>query len=140
VKSSPWAGDSGSVGTRRTLRSKSRSHSTRDAKPGEITKEQLETLGPACERGLLQVCVPGAEAAHRIRIEFLEESWVEIRDGHGKLLHAQLNSAGSEVRVEGQAPLSFVIGNAQNVRLSYNGSSVDLTPYIRVAVARFKLP
>jgi TPR repeat protein len=38
----------------------------REAKPDEITKEQLETLGPACERGLLAVCVPGAEAARRL--------------------------------------------------------------------------
>jgi len=37
----------------------------KDAKPGEVTKEQLEPLGPACEKGLLAVCVPGAEAAQR---------------------------------------------------------------------------
>jgi len=38
----------------------------KEAKPGEITKEQLGTLGPACEKGLLAVCVPGAEAAQRL--------------------------------------------------------------------------
>ena len=38
----------------------------KDAKPGELTKEQLDTLGPACERGLLPVCVPGADAAQRL--------------------------------------------------------------------------
>jgi TPR repeat protein len=38
----------------------------KEAKPGEITKEQIEVIGPACERGLLQICVPGAEAAQRL--------------------------------------------------------------------------
>lgn len=80
------------------------------------------------------------DAAHRVRLEFLEESWVEIRDADGKLLHAQLNAAGSEVSVEGKAPLSFVIGNAQFVRLSVDGRDFDLTPHTKVAVARFKLP
>ncbi|MFO0583049.1 MAG: tetratricopeptide repeat protein [Anaeromyxobacter sp.] len=37
----------------------------KEAKPGEVTKEQLAPLGPACEKGLLAVCVPGAEAAQR---------------------------------------------------------------------------
>lgn len=80
------------------------------------------------------------DAAHRVRLEFLEEAWVEIRDADGKRLHAQLNAAGSEVSVEGKAPLSFVIGNAQFVRLSVDGRDFDLTPHTKVAVARFKLP
>ncbi|MDX1375802.1 MAG: DUF4115 domain-containing protein, partial [Burkholderiales bacterium] len=86
------------------------------------------------------VQTPPAEGLQQVRLEFLEEAWVEIRDADGKRLHAQLNAAGSEVRVEGKAPLSFVIGNAQFVRLSVDGRSVDLAPYIRVAVARFTLP
>jgi len=43
----------------------------REAKPGELTKEQLETLGPACEKGLLAVCVPGADAALRLEAQDL---------------------------------------------------------------------
>ena len=77
---------------------------------------------------------------HRVRLEFAEDAWVEIRDAKGRVLHAQLNSGGSEVSVDGKGPLSFVIGNAQFVRLNYDGRSVDLTPYIKVAVARFTLP
>jgi len=83
---------------------------------------------------------PAAGPRQRVRVECLEEAWVEIRDGDGKRLHAELHAAGSEVSVEGKAPLSFVIGNAQFVRLSVDGHDFDLTPYIRVAVARFKLP
>ena len=85
----------------------------------------------------------GTIAAPRMQqaqLEFQEEAWVEIRDANGARLHAQLHAAGSSVQVTGKAPLAFVIGNAQSVRLSVDGRSVDLTPYIKVAVARFTLP
>jgi cytoskeleton protein RodZ len=83
---------------------------------------------------------PTAPGMQRVQLEFLEEAWVEIHDADGKRLHAQLNAAGSAVQATGKAPLSFVIGNAQSVRLTVDGRSVDLTPYIKVAVARFTLP
>jgi TPR repeat protein/TolB-like protein len=43
----------------------------KEAQPGEMTKAQLEALGPACEKGLLAVCVPGAEAALRFEAQDL---------------------------------------------------------------------
>jgi cytoskeleton protein RodZ len=108
------------------------------------TEAATEAAAPAAT-GSSETPVPSAAAsaggaAHRVRLEFLEDSWVEIRDADGKRLHAQLNAAGSEVSVEGKAPLSFVIGNAQFVRLSVDGRDFDLTPHTKVAVARFKLP
>lgn len=80
-----------------------------------------------------------APGAHRIELEFSDESWVEIRDADGKVVFSQLNAAGSKASVEGNGPLSFVIGNAQSVRLTYDGHDVDLAPHTRVAVARFTL-
>jgi cytoskeleton protein RodZ len=52
---------------------------------------------------------------------------------------AQLNPAGSERVVEGRPPFSVVIGNAHHVRITYDDRPVDLTPHIRVEVARFTL-
>ena len=80
-----------------------------------------------------------APGAHRIELEFGDESWVEIRDANGKVVFSRLNAAGSKASVEGPGPLSFVIGNAQSVRLTYDGRDVDLEPYTKVAVARFTL-
>ncbi|HKI64083.1 MAG TPA: helix-turn-helix domain-containing protein [Burkholderiales bacterium] len=82
---------------------------------------------------------PIALATGRIVLHFDAESWVEIRDGTGKLLLSQLNPAGSEKVVQGSPPFSVVIGNAQNVRVTYDGEAFDLTPHIRVEVARFTL-
>ena len=80
---------------------------------------------------------PGGEG--RVRMEFAGESWVEIRDGEGKMLMSQLNPTGSRRVVAGKAPLSLVIGNAANVRLTYNDKAIDLKPYIQIEVARLTL-
>jgi len=75
----------------------------------------------------------------RIRMEFAGESWVEIKDRDGQMLMSQLNPTGSRRVVAGRAPLTVVIGNAANVRLTYNDKPVDLKPYIQIEVARLTL-
>ena len=78
-------------------------------------------------------------AWRRLVLRFEGESWVEITSGTGKLLVSQLHPAGSERVVVGVPPFSVVIGNAQHVQLVYNDRPVDLTPHIRVEVARLTL-
>ncbi|HUJ85491.1 MAG TPA: helix-turn-helix domain-containing protein [Burkholderiales bacterium] len=93
----------------------------------------VQTQGPAA------AAPATASATGRIVLHFDAESWVEIRDGAGKLLLSQLNPAGSEKVVQGIPPFSVVIGNAQHVQLTYDGQALDLAPHIRVEVARFTL-
>lgn len=76
----------------------------------------------------------------RIVMEFDDDAWVEINDGDGKLLMAQLNHAGSRRVVSGHPPFSVVIGNAASVHVVYNDRPLDLVPYVKVEVARFTLP
>jgi cytoskeleton protein RodZ len=82
---------------------------------------------------------PAAAGAHRLVLRFERESWVEVRGKGGKVLLSQLNAAGSEREVEGEAPFQLIIGNAQHVRLSYDDRPVDLTPHVKVEVARLTL-
>lgn len=82
---------------------------------------------------------PAAAGQGRIVLQFDAESWVEIHSGTGKLLVAQLHATGTERVVSGVPPFAVVIGNAQQVRLSYNDKPVDLRPYVKVEVARFTL-
>ena len=70
---------------------------------------------------------------------FEDDSWVEIRDRDGKVIHWQLNPAGTRQVVRGMPPLSFVIGNAHGVRLTFDERAVDLAPYTRTDVARMTL-
>ena len=64
-----------------------------------------------------------------LRLTFDEDSWVEVRDKDDKILSSQVNPRGSELRVDGQAPFSLVIGHAASVHLYHRGKQVDLTPY-----------
>jgi len=89
---------------------------------------------------------PGAAAAPAspalggvLKLEFGAEAWVEIKDASGRMLHRQLNPAGSSVSVRGQPPFDLVIGNAAQARMTYNGRPIDLTPFIGTTVARFTL-
>jgi cytoskeleton protein RodZ len=65
-----------------------------------------------------------------LRIVFGDESWTEIKDKNGKILSSQVNLRGSELRLEGHAPYTMLIGHAQSARLYYKGKQVDLAPYI----------
>lgn len=74
-----------------------------------------------------------------IRMAFARDSWVEIRDRDGKTIFSQLNPGGTEQVIKGNPPFFLVIGNAAHVKLAYNEQPVDLTPHIKIEVARFTL-
>jgi cytoskeleton protein RodZ len=78
-------------------------------------------------------------AERTVRLAFDRESWVEIRDARGKLIFSQLNPPGSSQVVQGEAPLSLVVGNAHSVRVAYQDREIDLAPFTRVDVARLTL-
>jgi cytoskeleton protein RodZ len=78
----------------------------------------------------------GMSEAHFV---FKGTSWVEVRDRNERVLFSQLNPGGSERRVAGWPPFNVVVGNASEVRLTYNGKPFDLKPHTRVEVARFIL-
>ena len=81
-----------------------------------------------------------AEAGTRtLNFSFSKDSWVEVKDGSGKLLAAKLNKPDSTLAVSGRPPFSLVIGNARAVQLEYDGKAVDLKPHTAVSIARFKL-
>jgi cytoskeleton protein RodZ len=101
------------------------------AEPVEPVVAVAETGAPA---------VPGPAAANGVlHLEFGAESWVEIKDASGRMLHRQLNPQGSSVDVRGQPPFEVVVGNAEQARMTYNGRPFDLKPFIDVTVARFTL-
>jgi cytoskeleton protein RodZ len=104
----------------------------------EMKPANISSL-PAAEEARPSAPPPVAEGNRRIMLKFERASWVEIRGRDGKTLISQLNPAGSERTVEGKPPFSLIIGNAQYVRLSYEDRQIDLTPHVKVEVARFTL-
>ena len=109
--------------------------------------ERLEALSPAIPSApdapaaaTNETAAPEAPAVNgALHLEFGEESWVEIKDASGRMLHRQLNPPGSSIDVNGQPPFDVVIGNAAQARMTYNGRPIDLNPFIAVTVARFTL-
>lgn len=71
-----------------------------------------------------------------LKMKFAQPSWVEIRDRTGQIIFSQLNPAGSEREVQGQAPFVMVVGNAGNVTVQYQGRTIDLQPRSKDDVAR----
>ncbi|HTT12832.1 MAG TPA: helix-turn-helix domain-containing protein [Burkholderiaceae bacterium] len=79
-------------------------------------------------------------ASESVRLSFRDESWVEVTQADGRVVHSQVNAAGTEQRVEGKPPLRLVIGNASAVAVDYKGKSIDLKPVTSVDnVARITL-
>lgn len=72
-------------------------------------------------------------------IKFDEASWVEVKDRNGVMLLSENVVAGSERSVNGQGPMGLALGNADGVRVSFRGQSVDLKPHTRQKVARLAL-
>jgi len=68
---------------------------------------------------------------------FEQNSWADVRDvNDNKLLYKTINE-GRVVSVKGEAPFKVFLGNAQGVKLSYNGKQVDFEKYKRGLIARF---
>ena len=80
--------------------------------------------------------VPGAAV---LRFSFDQPSWVEVRDGSGKVVFSKKNEAGTERDVEGLPPFAVTIGNAGHVSLKYKGKNVDLSSRSKGDVARLTI-
>ena len=75
----------------------------------------------------------------QLSFRFGADSWVEVRDASGTILHSGTNRAGSTRSVQGTAPFTLVVGNAANVTLEQDGKPVELASHIRGTVARLTL-
>ena len=75
-------------------------------------------------------------AGDQLLLAFDEDSWVEVEDASGEIIHAELGASGEAHVVQGQAPFSIVIGYAPGVRVAFNGDPVALPPHTRQTVAR----
>jgi cytoskeleton protein RodZ len=74
-----------------------------------------------------------------VRFVFEEDSWVEVRDRHDRVIFYQLNASGTARRVSGLPPLTVVVGNAHGVKMTYAGQPIDLTRHTKIDVARLTL-
>ena len=79
------------------------------------------------------------EELHRLVFELSGDSWTEVKDAEGVKLYSKLATEGQTIRLGGRPPFSVVLGNAPRVAVFYNGRLLDITPWSRGGVARFKV-
>lgn len=80
-----------------------------------------------------------ASSTARLTIEFVKDSWIEIRDRHGAIVFMGTGAAGTARRLEAAPPAQVVIGNASGVRITYNERPVDVAAHAARNIARFTL-
>jgi cytoskeleton protein RodZ len=122
-----------------------------EAKPREVqagpppaAPARTPQVAPAAPAKVAPAASPPREAvtdpdARELTFVFDAESWVEIRDRNDQTIHSNLHQAGTTRRVRGLPPLHIVVGNAQGVRMTYNGREIDLARHTRIDVARLTL-
>lgn len=83
--------------------------------------------------------VASSASGGTLKFRFKGSSWVEIKDGRGRVLLSRLNEPGSETEVSGRPPFTVIVGNAPEVQMTFNDRDFPLEPHTKVAVARFKV-
>ena len=85
-----------------------------------------------------QITAP-AVAKNTVRLEYTEDSWTEIKDANGKRLMFDLVKAGTKKEINGDMPISIVLGNARGVKVIYHNEVFDTSPYLQGNMAYFTL-
>lgn len=65
-------------------------------------------------------------ALDRLGFEFTDECWLEVSDARGDVLYTDLQRAGNELELRGQAPFNVRMGNAAAVQMTLNGEPVAI--------------
>lgn len=80
---------------------------------------------------------PATEAP--LVLTFNGTSWAEVKDAKGRVVLQMTGGAGMTQTVTALPPLELSLGNAREVRVTFRGQSLDLSPYTRGNVARVSL-
>lgn len=106
----------------------------------ETTAVAATLVAAPATPGAVEAPVPPTGTEGKLlQMRFSAATWVEVRDGRGKVLMSRVNAADSEASLDGQPPISVVIGKASAVEMRYAGEPVDLSKHAHADVARFTL-
>lgn len=78
-------------------------------------------------------------ARTRLLLKVMQGSWVDVRDAKGNKLIYESVPAGREIPLEGLAPFSVFLGNAEGVKVYVAGKPYDFSAFRRGQTARFKI-
>jgi cytoskeleton protein RodZ len=80
-----------------------------------------------------EAIIPSAEDANTNKLPldllwftFKEDCWLEVVDVNSNIIFNDIQDAGTELSIKGQAPFSIVLGNISGTTLLFNGNPVEL--------------
>ncbi|GAB4509930.1 MAG: DUF4115 domain-containing protein [Sulfuricaulis sp.] len=115
---------------------------TSSVAPAETPKPEAAVPAPG-ERVTLRTRraaeIPPGVPRSRMVLHVVQESWADIRDARDNRLLYENVPAGRRISIEGVAPFSVFLGNADGVRVEFNGQNYDVSRHKRGQVARFTL-
>lgn len=79
-----------------------------------------------------------SSGTHSLRFEVGQAAWISIVDAKGQRFSKLVPTGGREA-FRGEPPFRLVVGEASQVKLTYDGHLIDLSPYIGQKVARLTL-
>ncbi len=71
--------------------------------------------------------------------EFLESSWVKVRDANNQVILIGEYKKGTRKKLSGRTPYKVVLGNSAAVKVVVDGKAADLDLYSSGGVARFTI-
>lgn len=105
--------------------------------PKPVSSSTPEVTDRAMARSRRAADIPPGFSRSKLVLRASEESWADIRDARdNKLLYENI-PAGRNVSIEGVAPFMIFLGNADGVRVEFNGQNFDFSRYRRGRIARF---
>jgi cytoskeleton protein RodZ len=70
-------------------------------------------------------------------LRFSGDCWLEVRNGAGELIHADLGRAGEVVNLDGDAPFDILLGDSTVVEIDYLGNPVTIQRRPGRVISRF---
>jgi cytoskeleton protein RodZ len=109
------------------------------AEPPKLATPATPAPERAATRTRRAVEIPAGVLRSRMVLHAIQESWADVRDARDNKLLYENVPAGRRISIEGVAPFSVFVGNADGVRVEFNGQNFDVSRHKRGQVARFTL-
>ena len=102
----------------------------------EKTQDKIKNISDTNEVSTYNI----QQGSDTVVLNLTGDSWIEIYDKEGNRLFLDLARGGKNYIINGNSPFDILLGAANEVSIEFNGSSVDIEPYIKFGIARFTLP
>jgi len=105
--------------------------------PDDRPDTRTEADEPAADAELVS---PGTTAV-RVEVNFVADSWIEVRDSEGARLLYELGRQGRRRIATGEPPLRVFLGNADGAQIAVDGEAFEIPDDSRLGrTARFTIP